>query len=428
MTFRLVLGRDPVRSTTSARSWATSSTPPFLLLGAILLNPPPRRPELELVLYTVLSLTLVRCSRSRSRCWKRSRGRRRSPSWAGSAARLASIVFAVIVVGESNLPHENLIVLTIYLTVGLSVLRHRLTAAPSPPATPTAYQQIRGKQAPPMESGAAEVTRTRGPIADPPRRREVVLLALAPALLGVNLAVLFAFTRRHDDARGVPARRQAGRRPDDPRVRGRLCNPHARLKRTEMASETEARTESFDKWVARATTPRGAAVVIATVSAATTLGSGLLMRGPRPRALRDARTGALVADPDGHDGRVRRQRADDGRGWTPRRCRNDHRDRLPDGDHRRNHEHVRRAFPARGDGRPTQRPGAARPVGRAARTNRGRAHKVLDALVAEDRASTPCLPTSVIRTPGRTSSRLVPTGPVHADPNEEHSDPRIQTQ
>ena len=43
---------------------------------------------------------------------------------------LASIVFAVIVVEESNLPHEHLIVLAIYLTVGLSVLAHGLTAAP----------------------------------------------------------------------------------------------------------------------------------------------------------------------------------------------------------------------------------------------------------------------------------------------------------
>ena len=43
---------------------------------------------------------------------------------------LASIVFAVIVVEESNLPHEHLIVLAIYLTVGLSVFAHGLSAAP----------------------------------------------------------------------------------------------------------------------------------------------------------------------------------------------------------------------------------------------------------------------------------------------------------
>ena len=36
----------------------------------------------------------------------------------------------MIVVEESNLPHEHLIVLAIYLTVGLSVLAHGITAAP----------------------------------------------------------------------------------------------------------------------------------------------------------------------------------------------------------------------------------------------------------------------------------------------------------
>ena len=36
----------------------------------------------------------------------------------------------MIVVEESNLPHERLIVLAVYLTVGLSVFAHGLTAAP----------------------------------------------------------------------------------------------------------------------------------------------------------------------------------------------------------------------------------------------------------------------------------------------------------
>ena len=35
--------------------------------------------------------------------------------------------------------------------------------------------------------------------------------------------------RRHDDARGVRARRQAGRGRDDARIRGRVHDPHARL-------------------------------------------------------------------------------------------------------------------------------------------------------------------------------------------------------
>ena len=43
---------------------------------------------------------------------------------------LASIVFAVILVEEGGVPHENLLVTTIVLTVGLSILAHGLTAAP----------------------------------------------------------------------------------------------------------------------------------------------------------------------------------------------------------------------------------------------------------------------------------------------------------
>ena len=81
---------------------------------------------------------------------------------------LASIVFAVIVVEESNLPHENLIVLAIYLTVGLSVFAHGLTAAPLARRYADWYQQHPRDKAPPMESAPAEVTRTRGPA--PPGR------------------------------------------------------------------------------------------------------------------------------------------------------------------------------------------------------------------------------------------------------------------
>ena len=43
---------------------------------------------------------------------------------------LASIVFAVIVVEESKLPGADTIVLTTYLTIGLSVFAHGLSAAP----------------------------------------------------------------------------------------------------------------------------------------------------------------------------------------------------------------------------------------------------------------------------------------------------------
>ena len=60
--------------------------------------------------------------------------------------RLASIVFAVLVIEESNLPHEHLIVPAIYLTVGPSVFAHGLGAAPSPTDTPAGMRDNRAKR------------------------------------------------------------------------------------------------------------------------------------------------------------------------------------------------------------------------------------------------------------------------------------------
>ena len=80
---------------------------------------------------------------------------------AAIAATLLTL-FAVIVVEESNLPHEHLLVLAIYLTVGLSVLAHGLTAAPLVARYARWYEtNPRDK---PLESAPAEVTRARGPV------------------------------------------------------------------------------------------------------------------------------------------------------------------------------------------------------------------------------------------------------------------------
>jgi sodium/hydrogen antiporter len=96
-----------------------------------------------------------------------SRTRARPPTlgflgWFGPRG-LASIVFALIVIEESHLPHENLIVLAIYVTVGLSVFAHGLTAAPLANRYARWYEQHPRDKAPPMESAPAEVTRPRGP-------------------------------------------------------------------------------------------------------------------------------------------------------------------------------------------------------------------------------------------------------------------------
>ena len=74
---------------------------------------------------------------------------------------LASIVFAVIVLEESQLPHEQTILLAVYLTVGLSVLLHGLTATPLADRYGRWYRAHPRGARPAMESAPVEVTRTR---------------------------------------------------------------------------------------------------------------------------------------------------------------------------------------------------------------------------------------------------------------------------
>jgi sodium/hydrogen antiporter len=103
----------------------------FLIFGAVLLGPALGDLSLDLLLYAVLSLTVVRMLPVAIAML----GTRARPAtvafvgWFGPRG-LASIVFALIVLEESNLPHEQTILLAIYLTVGLSVLVHGITAAP----------------------------------------------------------------------------------------------------------------------------------------------------------------------------------------------------------------------------------------------------------------------------------------------------------
>jgi len=74
---------------------------------------------------------------------------------------LASIVFAVIVVQESDLPHANTILLTTYATVGLSVLLHGVTAAPLARRYATWFASHPSAAMPAMESVPAAEHRWR---------------------------------------------------------------------------------------------------------------------------------------------------------------------------------------------------------------------------------------------------------------------------
>jgi NhaP-type Na+/H+ or K+/H+ antiporter len=166
MVFRAVIKRDPGemnRLTDEVGSVLNGVT--FVIFGAILLGPALGELDWKLALYAVLSLTVVRVLPVAIAMLGT---HARLPTlgfmgWFGPRG-LASIVFAVIIVEESQLPHEHLIVLAIYLTVGLSVFAHGLTAAPLADRYADWFQSHPRDKAPQMESSPVEVTRARGPV------------------------------------------------------------------------------------------------------------------------------------------------------------------------------------------------------------------------------------------------------------------------
>jgi sodium/hydrogen antiporter len=154
MVFRLGLGRDPEDlNQLNEQVGEVLNGVTFILFGAILLGPALGELSGGLALYAVLSLTVVRLVPV---AIAMSRSGARPPTlgflgWFGPRG-LASIVFALIVIEESQLPHEDLIVLAIYLTVGLSVFAHGLTAAPLANRYARWYEQHPRDKIPPMES------------------------------------------------------------------------------------------------------------------------------------------------------------------------------------------------------------------------------------------------------------------------------------
>jgi sodium/hydrogen antiporter len=164
IAFRVGLRRDPEDlNPLSEQVGGMLNGVTFLLFGAILLGPALAELTWELALYAALSLTVVRVLPVAIAMWGTG-ARLRTVGFLGwfGPRGLASIVFALIVIEESQLPHERLIVLTIYVTVGLSVFAHGLTAAPLSRRYARWFEQHPRDQAPPMESAPAEVTRMRG--------------------------------------------------------------------------------------------------------------------------------------------------------------------------------------------------------------------------------------------------------------------------
>jgi sodium/hydrogen antiporter len=103
----------------------------FLVFGAVILGPAVDDLTWELVLYAALSLTVVRMLPVALALL----GTHARPptvaflGWFGPRG-LASIVFAVILLEEASLPHQDTILLAVVATVALSVYAHGLSALP----------------------------------------------------------------------------------------------------------------------------------------------------------------------------------------------------------------------------------------------------------------------------------------------------------
>ena len=161
--FRAFLREDPAEINTLAEDVGSLlGAVTFLLFGAILLGPALGDLSWQLALYALLSLTVVRLAPV-------------AVAMLGSGARpptvgfrgwfgprgLASIVFAVILIEESHLPHVQILLLATYLTVALSVFAHGATAAPLAARYGGWFARHPGDRRPGMESAPVEVTRTR---------------------------------------------------------------------------------------------------------------------------------------------------------------------------------------------------------------------------------------------------------------------------
>ena len=136
----------------------------FIMFGAVLLGPVLQDLHWSAVLYGLLSLTIVRMipvglaligTHAR---W---------PTvaflgWFGPRG-LASIVFAVIVVEDSHLPQVGTIVSATYVTIGLSVLLHGLTASSLADRYARWFRSHPKDERPAMEAKPTEIGRVRGP-------------------------------------------------------------------------------------------------------------------------------------------------------------------------------------------------------------------------------------------------------------------------
>ena len=133
----------------------------FLIFGAVLLGPSIKHLGWQIVVYAVLSLTLIRMLPV-AVAMIGSGAQRQTVAFLGwfGPRGLASIVFAVLSVQEAHLAGAEPILRAAYVTIGLSVFAHGATAAPLAKRYSQWYERHRR---PPMESVSVRDHRPRGP-------------------------------------------------------------------------------------------------------------------------------------------------------------------------------------------------------------------------------------------------------------------------
>ena len=142
-------------------SGAVLASVTFLVFGAVLFGPTLEGLNWRSVVYAALSLTAIRMLPVAISLW---RTRARVPTvafmgWFGPRG-LASIVFAVMV-EDAHVPHAGTIVAASYLTVGLSVLVHGLSASPLVARYARWYRSTANEPRPVIESRPMHEHRTR---------------------------------------------------------------------------------------------------------------------------------------------------------------------------------------------------------------------------------------------------------------------------
>ena len=136
----------------------------LLVFGAVLLLPALHDLDWRIGIYAIASLTVVRILPVAIAML--GTGARRPTvmfmGWFGPRG-LASIVFALIVLHDAHLPHSGTILSVTYVTVGLSVLAHGLTAAPLTRRYVSWFESHPADRRPAMESVPAAAHRLRRP-------------------------------------------------------------------------------------------------------------------------------------------------------------------------------------------------------------------------------------------------------------------------